>query len=410
MRHTRGVRSKTRTAVLLAVALVVCLLPMSAAWAVAAPTVTLPTVTVGTVTVTAPTTITIPTTITLPGTGTAPTTITVPGTTTSVAGATASGGGVLPAPEGFIPANQGLTVPSMVVQVWPEYDSTDVLVMMEFILDPTAKLPLTFNFYAPTGARFSGIAEIDNNGQFVYGKTPVVTAGTGFDKVAFQVETYRHLRVEYYYDPGLGQAATRSFPVVFQNPVEAAQVTMSVQQPSRSTGFAVTPTLGPPTVDAQGFTTVDGSFTGLKEGQRVSLLVTYTKADARPSVETTGTTVASAGTQTGSTNSGAKWLIWLGVIVVVVVAGIVVWTILSPRKPQKPGAPRTGQSTKPVSQADGRTKAPTGKRPVAGEKDRRGAGKPAGGRRDSARFCTECGSEMPADVRFCPQCGHKRET
>ena len=395
-------------AVLLAAIAVVSILPMSAARAVTAPTVTLPAVTTGTVTITAPTTIPIPTTITIPGTTTAPGTVTVPGTTSSTTAAAASGAGVLPVPDGFTPANQGLTVPSMVVQVWPEYDSADVLVMMEFILDPTVKLPMTFNFYAPAGARLSGIAEIDGNGQFVYGKTPVVTAGTGFDKVAFQVENYRHLRVEYYYDPGLGQVAARSFPVVFQNPVDAAQVTMSVQQPLRSTGFAVTPVLGPPTVDAQGFTTVQGSFTDVKEGQRVSLLIAYTKGDAEPSV-TTGTTADPAGVP-ASTNSGAKWLIWLGVIVVVVVGGIVVWTMLSPRRPQKPEAPSTGQSTKPVSKAVARNKAPAGKRPAGGEKDRPSADGSAGGRRGPVRFCTECGRALRDDDRFCPQCGHKRET
>ena len=341
---------------------------------------TLPAVTTGTVTITVPTTVPYPPPSPYPAPPRRPTTVTVPGTTSSTTAAAASGAGVLPVPDGFTPANQGLTVPSMVVQVWPEYDSADVLVMMEFILDPTAKLPMTFNFYAPTGARFSGIAEIDGNGQFVYGKTPVVTAGTEFDKVAFQVENYRHLRVEYYYDPGLGQAAARSFPVVFQNPVDAAQVTMSVQQPLRSTGFAVTPVLGPPTVDAQGFTTVQGSFTDVKEGQRVSLLITYTKGDAEPSV-TTGTTVDPAGAQTGSTNSGAKWLIWLGVIVVVVVGGIVVWTMLSPRRPQKPEAQSTGQSTKPVSKAVARTKP----RPQTARRGREGSARRRWLRRRQAR-------------------------
>lgn len=142
-----------RTVALLAAALVISILPMSAAWAVTAPTVTLPPITTVTVS------ITVPTTVPLPGTGattrtavTTPTTVTIPGTTTSATVSTASGAGVLPAPEGFAPANQGLTVPSMLVQVWPEYDSADVLVMMEFILDPTVKLPMTFYFYAPTGS------------------------------------------------------------------------------------------------------------------------------------------------------------------------------------------------------------------------------------------------------------------
>jgi hypothetical protein len=415
VKQRRNGCSRMLTATLLAAVLVMTILPTSGAWAVTTtpitgPTVTLPAVTTGTVTITAPTTVTLPGTVTVVPTVTVtvPSTVTVtlPGTTITATDATTPGAGLLPAPDGFAPANQGLIVPNMMVQVWPEYDSTDVLVMMDFTLDPTAKLPLTFNFYAPTGARISGIAEIDDNGTFVYGKTPVLTAGTGFDKVAFQVQTHRHLRVEYYYDPGLGQADLRSFPVVFQNPVDAAQVTMSVQQPLRSTGFSVTPALGAPIVDAQGATAVQGSFLDVKEGQRVSLVVAYTKTDAKPSVETSSTTAGTSGTVTGSTNSGAKWLIWLGVIVVVAVAGILVWTMLSPRRPQKPGARGSGQGAKPVSGVDERTKVKPGRQPAGDGKDRRDA---AGGKRGPVRFCTECGSKMPDDVRFCPQCGHKRE-
>jgi hypothetical protein len=319
-------------------------------------------------------------------------------TTAQVTGTTAAGPlGVQPAAAGFVAVNPGLSTSDMGVQIWPEYDSTDVLVMVDFILDGSPALPLTLSFYAPKGARLSGLAEIDGNGQFVYDKKPVTTQGTEFDKVSFSVNTYRHLRIEYYYDPGLGQDLVRSFVVSFQAPVDTGTLTVSVQQPLRSSGLTVQPALGVPSTDSQGFTSTQGVFTGLKEGQRLNLQVGYTKSDARPSVETTTTTAQTAAAESGS--SGAKWLIWLGAIVIVVVGGILIWTLL---KPKGPGAGSGAAAVrKGTSASSGRNVRPKESRDASAR-----AGSGGGGPK---RFCTECGNKMQKDNRFCPVCGHQRE-
>jgi hypothetical protein len=429
-----------RPVLLLALALLFSLLAVSGAQAVTLTTLAGPTLTTIPVTVSAPT-ITTSTVVALPGssstslsppasptpapasgstpsTGSAPTaasTAASGSTTTATTGSSVtvpSSLGLLPAPVGFVPANTGLSTQNLLLQIWPEYDSTDVLVMMDFTLDASAQLPLTFYFYVPKGARLSGVAEVNEQGQFVYGKTPQTTVGTDFDKVAIQVTTFRHLRLEYYYDPGLGQSVNKSFVVVFAQPLDAVQLLVSVQAPLRSSGFQVQPALGTPTTDAQGFTSTQGSFANVKEGQRLALQISYAKSDAKPSVETSSTTTAGTATTGDSGNSGARWLILLGVIVVVALGGVIAWRLLSPGDKEKPPTPpaRNAERRQSATGAGGKPKPPAGGqpgRPARGKGAAPGAAPGAGPSR--VKFCTECGTKLSDSDRFCPSCGHKRE-
>jgi hypothetical protein len=423
-----------KPALLLALALLFSVLAVSGAQAITLTTLAGPTLTTIPVTVSAPT-ITTSTAVTLPGSSStslgppaSPLPATTTGSTPTASGSTGTGStttattgssvtvpsslGLLPAPVGFVPANTGLSTQNLLLQIWPEYDSTDVLVMMDFTLDASAQLPLTFYFYVPKGARLSGVAEVNEQGQFVYGKAPQTTVGTDFDKVAIQVTTFRHLRLEYYYDPGLGQSVNKSFVVVFAQPLDAVQLLASVQAPLRSSGFQVQPALGTPTVDAQGFTSTQGSFANVKEGQRLALQISYTKGDAKPSVETSSTTAAGT-TATGSSgNSGARWLILLGVIVVVALGGVIAWRLLTPENKMNPPTPpaRNADRRQSATGAGGKPKPPAGGqtgRPARGKGAAPGAGPGAGPSR--VKFCTECGTKLSDSDRFCPSCGHKRE-
>lgn len=312
-------------------------------------------------------------------------------------GAGAVVAGVEPRAADYTPVNPGLVAAQMGVQVWPEYDTTDVLVLIDLTLPPTTVFPYTFNFYVPKGARLTGIAEVDSNGQFVYKMAPPkVTPGTDMDQVTITVPSLPVLRLEYYYNPGLAATGQRSFDVLFRAPADAAQLSVGVQQPLRSTAFTVQPVLAQRTTDAEGFNYAFGTFPNIKQGDTLKLKVSYTKSDGEPSIQ-------AGGSQGGSPEAGAssRYLVWLLVVLVVGVAVLVGFRLYQRRQP----APSTTRSLGGAARGSSGRVGGSTRRPA------RGARPPvAPGPGGLVRFCTQCGQRLTKKDRFCPQCGHERES
>ena len=165
--------------------------------------------------------------------------------TTATPQAPAATSGLLPPVIGLTPLNPAWKVNQMVVQVWPEYDQEAVLVIMNFDLPAEVPLPATLKFAIPSGASIAGIGEVDSSGNFTFNYAnsyPPVEPGTDWDIATIQVQKYRTLQIDYYYDPGLPTGAgPRSFPVLLQLPLDATSLNLHVQQPSRATDFKIQP-------------------------------------------------------------------------------------------------------------------------------------------------------------------------
>jgi len=293
-------------------------------------------------------------------------------TTSSTAGDSSTASLVLPAPEGYESVNPGVTLPEMNIQVWPEYDTADVLVLMDVFLPQTATFPYTFTYYVPKGARNTGIAEVDEAGEFVYDLTPQLTPGEKMDTMTLEIPKYNQLRLEYYYNPGVSATGTRSFPVEVWLPADVGNLSLSVQQPLRSTGFAVEPVLSQTSTDAQGFSYVQQSFSGAKAGQRVDANVTYTKEDSDPSWSEQDT-----GAGGDESAGGSNYFLLVVLAMVVGVLAVVGYQLVIRRNSAPASSSREGS---------------TGN-----------AGRPG-----QVRYCTECGAKLSKRDKFCSGCGAGR--
>ncbi len=291
---------------------------------------------------------------------------------------------LLPVPEGFAAANSGMSLDSLELQAWPEYDASEVLVMADLHLADSVELPAQFQVAIPRGARLTGVAEVTPQGQFDYSRpapVPNLEAGNEeWDVYDLTIPKIRDVRVEYYYNPGISGSGPRSFPVLFRVPLDTAQLTVSVQQPLRSTEFAITPMPSQSTQDAQGFTYYSDSLGAASEGQIVSLQVAYTKPDAEPSLQ--GDTEAGAA---GNSNQ-TLLLVVLGAMVVAIGGFVAYRLFLRP-------APAGGSARRARSDAGARKGADRGKTRPGGP----------------SRFCTSCGTQLGKRDRFCPECGQERD-
>ncbi len=339
------------------------------------------------------------TTSTTSGTTDETTSVTTGGTTSETTTAVVARPGVTPAPEGYEPVNPGLVAAQMGVQIWPEYDTKDVLVLLDVTLPATTVFPYSFSFYVPKGARLAGLAEITEAGGFDYTLgVPVQVPGEVMDLVTVTVPKRPVLRLEYYYDPGVGVPGQKSFPILFQAPADVGSLSFGVQQPSDATGFSTEPALPQTSTDSEGFTYFFTNFSAIKAGEMVEVQVSYTKTSADPSFSSGST----GGDPVQATNSNL--LLLMLAAIVLVIGGMVAYRLLGRREPAPAGrgaASRAGGSAagRPGSRSDSRSKS----RASGGQ----GSSEDAGG---PARFCTQCGGRLQKKDRFCPACGHPRES
>ncbi|GAB4478890.1 MAG: hypothetical protein Kow00124_23830 [Anaerolineae bacterium] len=273
---------------------------------------------------------------------------------------------LLPTPA----AAQGeITLASLTVRVWPEFDRPSSLVFLMGELSPGVTLPADLTFSLPPTAAVNAVAYEDPaTGDLLtaqssqVGNLLTMTSPNG----TFHIE---------YYDLALSiEGDQRSYALSFPLPYTVTgEIVIEVQQPVNASGLSVTPAGGTTVTDALGLPAYVLTLPGAQAGETVALSFTYTKPDTAltadqfqqppviPPVDTTTSTAGAAG------GSGLP-LGWTIAIVLVGVAAVSAGVFLAIRN-RRP-APRTV-------------------RPTAGAK----------------RFCTQCGKPVPPDARFCPHCG-----
>ena len=335
------------------------------------------------------------------------TTTTVPAdsTTTTVEptpAEAATTSGLTPPPAGFQTPNPGLIAADLGVQFWPEYDSNDVLVLLDITRPATTVVPYQFTFFIPKGARLAGIAEIDANGQFDYSLgQPTIVSGDTMDAVTVTVPKSYVLRLEYYYDPGVGDPGAKAYTLSFQVPADAGRLAVALQEPLGASDFSPGPFLPQVATDPSGSTVHYGEIIAPKAGEILEFPVSYTRTDSEPSIPT-GPPGSDSATQQSS-----SYLLWLLVILVVAVGGIVVYRLFLRRPAAAPA--RGSAGARPARGGGGQQRGVSaqggaqrgGKRPSRPVD----ADTPAG----PARFCTQCGGRLSKKDRFCPSCGAERD-
>jgi len=276
--------------------------------------------------------------------------------------------------QGAQPAIQQATL-----RLWPEYDDPGLLVIFSGNFTSTVSFPLQVGFPLPEGAR--GIqataqdaagALINQNWQIAGGKLTYALPRAAF-------------HVEYYLDrPPAGNQRELSYTFVAPYAIQALEIV--VQQPARSTGFAVTPPSDSSFQESDGLTYYRINRANLASGDKVPIVIRYTKSDVgfsvNPAQQQSSQPISPPAAPAGP---GVTWLpyalIGLGVVIL---AGAAVYWALQRR-----------QTPAPVSRS---------LRASAG-----GSVQPAGRSSGKAVYCTQCGRQLKPEDRFCANCGTARK-
>ncbi len=279
--------------------------------------------------------------------------------------------------------------------VWPEYDDPRVLVIMEADLTEETELPATASFNIPKGAEIGMACEVDGGGGHACKAYKLEDKGD-YQTLSYQVETQKKLFVEYYYEAFPATPGERQFQLDYRPAFPTANLEIEVQEPARSTGFAVEPDFAPGETDSNGLQYFNKQVSSPVVEEVLPVEISYSKPDAEPSVK--------ASTQTGgggglggaaSTATSRNSLITIAAVIGFAALFFMGYRTFRPQ-PVGGGSRRGGR---------GRNQNVVRSSPA----------KPAGGRKSgkdrSSRgaFCIHCGSQIPAQAKFCSECGSERD-
>ena len=304
-------------------------------------------------------------------------------------------------------AQAPVTLSTLDVAVWPEYDKPGLLVIYRGQVSPAVSLPVRLTFAIPASSGgSSSTAGVDAQGQFHY--LQPTTAPQGDLLLVSYDNPYATFQFEYYDNPLAGQGPDRRFTYAYRADYPIDALTLEIGQAVGSTGFSITPAATSTQV-REGMTFHLMSVGKVAAGETKSVSVSYRKDDNRLAAEILGLPTPSnvpfegsgattpAGTSSAALNAQTIIIVAAAVLAILAVVGVTLWS-------------RSRQSTPPPRMA------PVNDRPRRNNKKKGGArpqgvpvSRPASTNPSLTGYCHQCGRGLKADEQFCPACGARRK-
>ena len=282
-------------------------------------------------------------------------------------------------------AASNLTIAKLQVDIWPEFDRPNVLVIYHVTMSPDISLPATLTLHIPgqTGGPYN-LAMKDAD-WLLYNldyKTPVVD--NGLLAITFTTPS-PEIQLEYY-DPSLKRHGnTRSFEYRWSGDYAVQSFTVVVQQPTNATNMQIQPNMGTGSKAPDWFNYFTKVVGPVDETSSVFIRLTYDKPDN--SLSSTSQPVQPVQPVTPKTSGRISFvdaLPWaLGSLGGVVMGAGLLWYWQSSKRQREPGYYRHVRHNP--------TQSPRQTGPAASSR--------------TVIYCHQCGRMAnPGDV-FCRGCG-----
>lgn len=277
-------------------------------------------------------------------------------------------------------AQTPVTLPSVEVDLWPEYDDPGVLVIYRITLPAGMSLPAEFLLRIPKDAgEPNAVAVRDVNGSLMKAQATLVPAGD-WNLVKITATT-PEIQVEYY-DPNLTKdGKQRSYNYTWPGDYGVQALTLQVQQPWDASQMQISPDdFGSGTMGADTLRYYSENIGAVPAGTPIKVQMGYTKAsDVLSMVQLQPTLVAPEATSTTGKNSLIP--IVIGVVGIGLLAAGAIWFFTS----RNGGGNRRAANRsrhKPASQKNSSVPAAEGN-----------------------VYCTNCGRRAGSGDHFCRTCG-----
>ena len=282
-------------------------------------------------------------------------------------------------PVGPAAAQQAVELEWMTVDLWPDYDRPEVLVLLTGSLPPEVTPPVELVVPLPDGATVNAVARIDATDSMLADLEPEV--GTEF--VAFTLPD-RRFRVEYYF-PYEEDGLDRSFIFEWRAPeLNVRDLSLAVQQPALAVNMETDPAAEAVTQGNDQLDYYNLPDTTVPAGEPYTISVAYTMSQERlTEAELSGEVESAPSAVVDSVGPDLDWPVVLGVVGGLLIVLALAWQLFWGRLAGPSSTPRKPRPVRPRGQ--------------------KAAGQRAGG--GKARFCHNCGERSQPGDRFCRECG-----
>jgi hypothetical protein len=271
-------------------------------------------------------------------------------------------------------AQTDLTLDSVQVQFWPEFDDPGMLVIYTIELAEDTPLPAVVSLRIPTAAGEPNAVAVSVDDNLLTAEYTREVTGD-WAEIAVNADSLI-VHVEYY-DPGLTvDGDQRSFNYTWPGDYAVNQFIVRVQEPNGATGITFSEAMGNPQSSSDGLRYYTMDFGALAAGAQFEFSISYNKSDRSLTVD------ALAGESSTSSVSGTPWWLWLLVgmgVVLIAMGGLFFF---------KDSSKKTKSSQSKYAR-----------------KRSRAAGRSGGSAEEI--FCHNCGAKAQPGDNFCRECGQK---
>jgi hypothetical protein len=223
-------------------------------------------------------------------------------------------------------AQTPISLRSLEVDIWPEYDHPTALVIYHIVLPAELTLPLELKIHIPTAAGEPNAVAVREADGTLLSLAYTRTVNGDWSEITFTT-TMPQVQVEYY-DPSLVKnGSKRTFTYQWPGDYAVEAFTIQVQQPVGASDLKLTPNMGSPATGEDGLVYYNTDAGSLAAGQSFTLSLEYTKADNALTAESLK---VQPSVPVGGVSASQRVLLnilpWaLGGVGLLLIAGAVVW-------------------------------------------------------------------------------------
>jgi hypothetical protein len=265
------------------------------------------------------------------------------------------------------------------IDLWPEYDRPEMLVIYKGVLSSEVTLPVTLTFRIPVEAGSPTAVAVGADPGSVADVLHTSQAAGDWQEISF-VAAMPAIQFEYY-DPNLKkEGSQRTFEYTWPGDHAAQRLTLQIQHPVGSSGMTITPSTGRIEQGGDGFTYNTIDLGELTAGSTFTVKASYQKTSDSLSVQTLEIQPSAPITPQPSGRLAMRevWPWLLGLLGVLLIAGGGLWYWRS-------GLEESAQRVRH------RRRAPAGESLTTGS--------------TQAIYCHQCGKRASPGDRFCRACG-----
>jgi len=269
------------------------------------------------------------------------------------------------------------------VAVWPEYDTTSVLVIYKIALAPQTSLPANILMRLPSNVKRTAVVAVGPTAETVSDQNVDYKFVAGSDYSTLSVKANGlFIQVEYYDTSLAKDGKQRKFTYEWPGDYSVNQFRFELRQPLKSANMVTVPVLTSTGVDGDGFEFDEFKQASVPLGQKLTFAIEYQRDTDSPSTSflqvQSSTPLDQAVPGQSTWTAYLPWIIGGLGLVLLLIAAWVYWT--------------SGRANRTVSRSRKR-------HTVSNE--------PSNESGDDQVHCSQCGKRAQPGDRFCRVCGSR---